>query len=57
MMEYKIVYAFSVLTLESRVNEAIGDGWTPQGGVSEGSSLWTQAMVRPKPASQNLQQS
>lgn len=58
-MNYKIIKADNAAVLENLVNEAIGEGWQPQGGVSviryEISSLyaseayegWSQAMVKP----------
>lgn len=57
-MKYKIIKADNSETLENLVNEAIGEGWQPHGGISviryEISSLyeseayegWSQAMMK-----------
>lgn len=31
--------------LEQAVNKAIAKGWKPQGGISFGGGVWTQAMT------------
>lgn len=47
-MEYKIIAASNIGTLEQLVNRAIAEGWKPQGGVSADGSyrMVFQAMVR-----------
>ena len=50
-MEYKIVEAVNERDLTNYVNEAIGKGWRPQGGVvitpnPEQAYWYAQAMVR-----------
>jgi hypothetical protein len=45
---YKIIHAATMEDLERQVNDAMRDGWAPQGGVQFESSnygLWIQAMV------------
>ena len=32
-MEYRVIQSNSLKTFEENVNNAIKDGWTPQGGV------------------------
>jgi hypothetical protein len=50
-VEYRLVCAATGELFVSRVNEALADGWTPQGGVSVGYDAATgdryfQAVVR-----------
>lgn len=47
-MKYKIITAANVGTLEQLVNQAITEGWKPQGGVGADGSfrMVCQAMVR-----------
>lgn len=47
-MNYKIITAGNVGTLERLVNEAIGQGWKPCGGVCawSGGMMVMQAMTR-----------
>lgn len=49
--EYRIVRATEPITLEERVNAAIAEGWSPQGGPAICPTLtpvctWAQAMTR-----------
>lgn len=56
-LEYKIVETSDIQVLAVQVNQAIAEGWTPQGGVSSariGSDpyilvTYFQAMIRNKP--------
>ena len=50
-MEYKIVEAYHIDTLARLVNELIGEGWEPQGGVaiafdSSNNAVHLQALIR-----------
>lgn len=50
-MQYKVILTDSVGSLERRVNDAIKQGWIPQGGIavwSERTSPIMQAMIRPE---------
>jgi hypothetical protein len=58
IVSYAIIQGQSLQHLEDRVNQQIGEGWIPQGGVSviaqstrESLSYyaWTQAMILPAP--------
>lgn len=44
--EYIVIQADSISQLEQRVNEAIGDGMQPQGGVHSSGGYIFQAMVK-----------
>jgi hypothetical protein len=47
-MEYQvIVSAESLQDLINKVNEEIGQGWTPQGGVSMTSHVFTDLGTKP----------
>lgn len=49
MTEYKIIQSDDLFSFEKLVEEAMKDGWQPQGGVSVLSSfkiLYFQAMVK-----------
>lgn len=46
-MTYKILFCPSIKQLEIQVNEALKEGWTPQGGICLISvSLVAQAMIK-----------
>jgi hypothetical protein len=45
-MEYKIIDDESPAGLAKKVNEAIKEGWKPQGGVGLSSVFLWQAMIR-----------
>ena len=51
-MEYKVIQLFhfrNKLTMDDfvkKINEAIKDGWVPQGGISCWNGTSSQAMVR-----------
>ena len=45
-MKYKVLYADSLILLETEVGICIDAGWRPQGGVACSNKVWAQAMVR-----------
>lgn len=55
-MEYRIVEHYQRNTVVELVNQAIAEGWVPQGGVCVGiyqdnRPTWVQAMVKPRQCS------
>lgn len=46
-MEYSVLKSADLERLANKVNEAIAEGWRPQGGIAHnGHSLWAQALVK-----------
>ena len=48
--QYIVISASAIHILEHTVNEAMKDGYTPQGGVSGHAEHYMQAMVKIDPA-------
>lgn len=46
-MEYKIIETSgSIALFREKVNEAVGSGWKPQGGVAIYNGCYCQAMIK-----------